>query len=88
MNDEVVSHPCAETPLSRHLGGVEFLTVPDTYYDNLRLRLPSSKTKVTESLDVLQKLQILVDYDDKGYLLQVCLMLRWRWYCRFAFVSD
>jgi 4-hydroxyphenylpyruvate dioxygenase len=51
--------------------GVEFLTVPDTYYDNLRMRLQSSKVKVTENLDVLQELKILVDYDDEGYLLQI-----------------
>lgn len=51
--------------------GVDFLSVPDTYYDNLRARLAHSKVKVTESIDVLQKLKILVDYDDKGYLLQI-----------------
>ena len=27
--------------------------------------------KVTESLDILQKLKILVDYDENGYLLQI-----------------
>lgn len=26
---------------------------------------------VTESLDILQKLKILVDYDENGYLLQI-----------------
>jgi 4-hydroxyphenylpyruvate dioxygenase len=51
--------------------GAEFLKIPDTYYDNLRERLKSAKIKVVESLDELQKLQILVDYDDQGYLLQV-----------------
>ena len=48
-----------------------FLALVDSYYENLRLRLKSSKTTVTESLDTLQKLQILVDYDDQGYLLQI-----------------
>ena len=51
--------------------GGDFLEVPDTYYDNLRERLKSSKLKVTESIDVLQKLKILVDYDENGYLLQI-----------------
>jgi 4-hydroxyphenylpyruvate dioxygenase len=51
--------------------GVEFLKVPDTYYDNLRLRLKTSKTKVTEDMDTLQNLRILIDYDDNGYLLQI-----------------
>jgi 4-hydroxyphenylpyruvate dioxygenase len=46
--------------------GVDFLSVPDTYYDNLRARLAHSKVKVAESIDVLQKLKILVDYDEKG----------------------
>ena len=31
----------------------------------------NSKVKVKESLDMLQKLKILIDYDDDGYLLQV-----------------
>jgi catechol 2,3-dioxygenase-like lactoylglutathione lyase family enzyme len=51
--------------------GVEFLSIPDAYYDNLRARLAHSKVKVTESIDMLQKLKILVDYDDEGYLLQI-----------------
>ncbi|RKO94100.1 4-hydroxyphenylpyruvate dioxygenase protein [Blyttiomyces helicus] len=51
--------------------GVEFLTIPPGYYANLRLRLQSSATKVTESLDEIEKLHILVDYDENGYLLQI-----------------
>eukprot|EP00128_Syssomonas_multiformis_P003823 Colp12_sorted_trinity150504_noHs@24320 len=51
--------------------GVEFLDIPQKYYDNLRIRLKSSKTQLKESLDELQKLRILVDYDDEGYLLQI-----------------
>eukprot|EP00011_Vannellida_sp_DIVA3-517-6-12_P009493 CAMPEP_0114612326 /NCGR_PEP_ID=MMETSP0168-20121206/4565_1 /TAXON_ID=95228 ORGANISM="Vannella sp., Strain DIVA3 517/6/12" /NCGR_SAMPLE_ID=MMETSP0168 /ASSEMBLY_ACC=CAM_ASM_000044 /LENGTH=384 /DNA_ID=CAMNT_0001823309 /DNA_START=42 /DNA_END=1196 /DNA_ORIENTATION=+ len=51
--------------------GTQFLSVPKSYYDNLREKLKSSPTKVTEDMDVLEKLQILVDYDDNGYLLQL-----------------
>ncbi|KAL4223487.1 hypothetical protein ACF0H5_016958 [Mactra antiquata] len=51
--------------------GQEFLTIPKTYYINLRERLKTSKVKVTEDLDVLEKLHILIDYDDNGYLLQI-----------------
>ncbi|KAJ3083351.1 hypothetical protein HK102_001115 [Quaeritorhiza haematococci] len=51
--------------------GVEFLSVPKTYYENLKIRLQSSKTKVTENMDILEKLAILVDYDENGYLLQI-----------------
>ncbi|KAK3834951.1 MAG: Glyoxalase/Bleomycin resistance protein/Dihydroxybiphenyl dioxygenase [Linnemannia gamsii] len=51
--------------------GMEFLSVPSSYYENLRLRLAHSSTKVQEDLDVIQKLNILVDFDEGGYLLQI-----------------
>lgn len=51
--------------------GSEFLTVPDAYYDNLKARLAKSPVQVKEDLDVLKSLSILVDFDDKGYLLQI-----------------
>ncbi|KAF8933552.1 hypothetical protein BGZ47_010817 [Haplosporangium gracile] len=51
--------------------GMEFLSVPSSYYENLRLRLSHSSTKVQEDLDVIQKLDILVDFDEGGYLLQI-----------------
>jgi len=51
--------------------GMEFLTIPDTYYDMLKEKLKRSKVKVTEDLEILQKLKILIDYDEDGYLLQI-----------------
>lgn len=51
--------------------GVEFLSIPDTYYTMLRKNLAASAVKVTEDLQVLQELQILIDYDENGYLLQI-----------------
>uniref|UniRef100_A0A8C5FIV1 4-hydroxyphenylpyruvate dioxygenase n=1 Tax=Gadus morhua TaxID=8049 RepID=A0A8C5FIV1_GADMO len=51
--------------------GMEFMCVPDTYYEQLRENLKHSKVKITEDLDVLQNLKILVDFDDNGYLLQI-----------------
>jgi len=51
--------------------GLEFLRIPDTYYDSLRERLKLSRVKVEEPMDDLQKLQILIDYDENGYLLQI-----------------
>ncbi|RZC41963.1 4-hydroxyphenylpyruvate dioxygenase, partial [Asbolus verrucosus] len=51
--------------------GVEFLQVPDSYYEILREKLKQSKVKVAEDLDILQKLKILIDYDENGYLLQI-----------------
>lgn len=51
--------------------GMEFLKVPDTYYTQLRKNLESSPVKIKEDLGILQKLNILIDYDDNGYLLQI-----------------
>lgn len=51
--------------------GLEFLKIPTTYYDHLRKRLAASNMHLDESLDTLQKLHILVDYDENGYLLQI-----------------
>jgi 4-hydroxyphenylpyruvate dioxygenase len=51
--------------------GAEFLSIPPTYYTHLRQRLQSASIKVAESLDELEKLHILVDYDEGGYLLQI-----------------
>lgn len=55
--------------LKKH--GVQFMNTPDTYYENLRKKLATSSIQVKEDLDTLQKLKILVDYDDQGYLLQL-----------------
>jgi 4-hydroxyphenylpyruvate dioxygenase len=47
--------------------GVEFLTVPGSYYDDLLQRVG----KIDEDLAPLRELGILVDRDDEGYLLQI-----------------
>ena len=47
--------------------GVEFLTVPDTYYEDLLDRVGS----IEEDLADIRRLNILVDRDDEGYLLQI-----------------
>lgn len=51
--------------------GVEFLDVPESYYRNLEVRLKVGGVNVKEDLKVLEKLKVLVDYDEKGYLLQI-----------------
>lgn len=51
--------------------GVVFLDIPKQYYVNLRERLKHAPFEVKEDLDVIEKLKILVDFDDKGYLLQL-----------------
>lgn len=47
--------------------GVEFLTVPETYYTELGNRVG----KIDEDIRELGKLGILVDKDEDGYLLQI-----------------
>lgn len=47
--------------------GVEFLYVPDTYYETVGERVG----KINEDLEDLRRLNILVDRDEEGYLLQI-----------------
>jgi 4-hydroxyphenylpyruvate dioxygenase len=47
--------------------GVEFLRVPDAYYR----MLPERVGKIEESMKELEKLGVLVDRDQDGYLLQI-----------------
>ncbi|MBS1512343.1 MAG: 4-hydroxyphenylpyruvate dioxygenase [Bacteroidetes bacterium] len=47
--------------------GVEFLTIPSNYYETVLDRVG----KIDEDLAPLQKLGILIDRDDEGYLLQI-----------------
>lgn len=60
-----------QTIVNLRARGMEFLAAPDTYYVTLREKLKTAKIKVKEDLNTLQELKILVDYDDKGYLLQI-----------------
>ncbi|XP_071317052.1 4-hydroxyphenylpyruvate dioxygenase [Trachinotus anak] len=60
-----------QTIINLRARGMEFLAAPDTYYDTLREKLKTAKIKVKEDLNRLQELKILVDFDDKGYLLQI-----------------
>ena len=47
--------------------GVEFLYVPETYYDDLLERVGD----IDENVEVLKEHGILIDRDDEGYLLQL-----------------
>jgi 4-hydroxyphenylpyruvate dioxygenase len=47
--------------------GVDFLTVPTSYYKTLTERVG----KIDEPIEALEKLGILVDRDEEGYLLQI-----------------
>ncbi len=56
-----------ETVAQLQSRGVEFLTIPTSYYQELTDRVGH----IDENLDDLAKLGILVDRDDEGYLLQI-----------------
>ena len=47
--------------------GVDFLHVPDSYYDDI----PERVGEIDEDIEILKQYKILVDRDDKGYLLQL-----------------
>ncbi len=47
--------------------GVEFLNIPDSYYDTLLDRVG----EIDEEIEALRPLGILVDRDEEGYLLQI-----------------
>ena len=47
--------------------GVEFLYVPDNYYDDLLERVGD----IDEDVEILKQQGILIDRDDEGYLLQL-----------------
>jgi len=57
-----------ETVTRLKANGIDFLRVPDTYYEMLPERVGGV---VKEPLDKINELGILVDQDDEGYLLQI-----------------
>ena len=69
---------------------MEFMSVPDTYYNQLRENLKHSKVKISEDLDVLQ-VRTNIRYEliwrtgmvrtsclDKGIIMCVCVCV-WGW---------
>jgi 4-hydroxyphenylpyruvate dioxygenase len=63
----LATHDIVKTVTDLQSRGVEFLTVPTSYYDELTDRVGH----IDEDLEPLKKLGILVDRDDEGYLLQI-----------------
>jgi len=53
--------------------GVEFIDVPPAYYAAVRERLRTGKRawQLREDLDAIERLNVLIDYDEGGYLLQL-----------------
>lgn len=56
-----------ETVTTLKKNGVEFLSVPEVYYEELLDRVG----EIDENLEPLKEMGILVDRDDEGYLLQI-----------------
>lgn len=51
--------------------GVEFIKVPETYYQAMSKRLQAAGMALDEDFEVLKSLDILIDFDEGGYLLQL-----------------
>jgi 4-hydroxyphenylpyruvate dioxygenase len=62
LTDDIIS---TVTELRKR--GVDFLYVPETYYDDLFARVG----KIEEDVEKIKALNILVDRDEEGYLLQL-----------------
>ena len=63
----VATNNIIETVGQLRARGVEFLRVPEIYYDDVLDRVG----EIDEDLEPLKKLNILIDRDDEGYLLQI-----------------
>lgn len=63
----VSTHDIIKTVSKLRENGVEFLYVPDNYYDDVLDRVG----EIEENLEELKEQNILIDHDDDGYLLQI-----------------
>ena len=63
----LATHDIVKTVTALKSRGVEFLKVPNSYYDDLIDRVGH----IDEDMEPLKELGILVDRDDEGYLLQL-----------------
>jgi 4-hydroxyphenylpyruvate dioxygenase len=63
----LATHDILSTVEHMQRQGVSFLTVPHSYYTELQARVG----KIDEPLEELERLGILVDRDNEGYMLQI-----------------
>ena len=63
----LLTNDIIHTVLSLRDNGVDFLELPNTYYEILK----NKNIKIDENIDKLKDLGILVDNDEEGYLLQL-----------------
>ncbi|KAI0853686.1 4-hydroxyphenylpyruvate dioxygenase [Daldinia vernicosa] len=69
----LLTHDIVAAVTAMRARGVEFIAVPDTYYETMKERMRTEKRswELEEDFETLQKLSILIDYDEGGYLLQL-----------------
>jgi 4-hydroxyphenylpyruvate dioxygenase len=63
----LLSNDIEHTVGTLRANGVDFLTVPGSYYD----ALPQRVGAIDEAIETIRALGILVDRDEEGYLLQL-----------------
>jgi 4-hydroxyphenylpyruvate dioxygenase len=63
----LATHDILDTVSRLKAQGVEFLSVPHSYYTELQGRVG----RIDEPLEELERLGVLVDRDDEGYMLQI-----------------
>ncbi|GGG94569.1 4-hydroxyphenylpyruvate dioxygenase [Silvibacterium dinghuense] len=63
----MATHDILSTVSQMQAQGIGFLKVPHTYYTQLEQRIG----KIDEPIEELERLGILVDRDDEGYMLQI-----------------
>jgi 4-hydroxyphenylpyruvate dioxygenase len=63
----IATNNIIETVADLQSRGVEFLKIPESYYETVLDRVGN----IDEDLKPLQELGILIDKDDEGYLLQI-----------------
>ena len=63
----MLSKDIIKTVSALRLRGVKFIRVPETYYEAMRDRIGT----IGESLEEVERLNILADRDEEGYLLQI-----------------
>ena len=63
----LLTNDIVSTVTTLRANGVEFLTVPGSYYDALEARVG----RIDEAIDTIRQLGLLVDRDEEGYLLQL-----------------
>ncbi|MBC7586798.1 MAG: 4-hydroxyphenylpyruvate dioxygenase [Chitinophagaceae bacterium] len=63
----IATNNIVETVTELQQRGVEFLKIPNSYYETVLDRVG----KIDEDLEPLQQLGILIDKDEEGYLLQI-----------------